>query len=39
MLRLTLEAERSDSSVFYSSIVGFVEYAKWMLKSQEKRAG
>ncbi len=39
MLRLTLEAERSDSSVFYSSIVGFVEYAKWVLKSQERRVG
>jgi glyoxylase-like metal-dependent hydrolase (beta-lactamase superfamily II) len=39
MLRLTLEAERSDSSVFYSSIVGFVEYAKWILKSQGKGDG
>jgi len=39
MLRLTLEAERSDSSVFYSSIVGFVEYAKWVLKSQGKGDG
>jgi len=39
MLRLTLEAERSDSSVFYSSIVGFVEYAKWVLKDRERKAG
>jgi len=37
MLRLTLEAERSDSSVFYSSIVGFIEYAKWVLKVKEER--